>query len=855
VRRLSSELVLLSLILLMFGSLIVLDTNAVDFVAPNHFQTSVVWIADDVGWKAIWDTLDNDTGYDIAVSENNLLYVAGASGDDAILLQYSALGQQIWNTSWGGVGSECANAVVIDDTNSIYIAGYTTSGSVGEADAFISKYNQAGTLIWSQTWGGLGEDRAQGMCLGPGGEIYICGSSEDIVTSSKDIFVVSFDEDGNTLSETILVADGNQNASDISVTPTKVIYLAGTGQENEIADYDMMFVAIESNGSVRCTQFWGYSLDDSAYALGLRSDGNVLITGYYSRPGWAARYIEFDTNGSLVDELLLDPEEFIGGSFWGYDLLCTNDDSVSVVGKTTLGGEIFQTYGSWGASSTFYSQVTNVYYGIAENAYGEICVVGEGTFDLSTKFIRIENFRQFEGYTSDYDIIDIWSYSGDGVATDLTAADFTGNEVEEIVVVFYTIENWWIDVIDRGSLLWSYFPGGNVTQLSVQTGQFDSDIYSELLVRYRLANINETSLVALNNDGSVMWQWQGDLADREPILADLDSDYIDEVCLGLVNGIEVLESDSTLRWSIDSDANTTWTLYGSGDYDQDGQKDLVASKRSNVTIPATLECVVLDGDSNSIAQFSLLTTGVGLTTNSTGVALTLEMANFFGDEKLGFYYVTTDDGTNISEFIVNSMGEAIGYRSPWSEWRNKTWYDNCTIIIYDFNNDTLYEVLRMTPSWELYLMDSYGRIIWTSQAYPRLLWTPYDRNNDLLWDFDGDSRPDLITVMAFEYSQLENIDEIYLVDVQTGNKQYLYAGILGRAQCITDIDHDDVADIPVLDVYRVRLVKYGQYSYYYPYSFLATLVTLGLVFSTIAVGAWFVYDYARSLPTGANFKE
>ncbi len=845
----------MSIIFLIFGSLIVLDANATYPMSSNHFETLDVWIADDVGWKAIWDTLNNDTGYDIAVSDNNLLYVAGASGDDAILLQYNALGQQLWNRSWGGSGVECANAVVVDDLNSIYIAGYTTSGSVGEADAFIAKYNQAGNVIWSQTWGGSGEDRAQGMCLSPSGDIYICGSSEDIVTSSTDIFVASFDEDGTMLSETILVAEGNQSASDIRVTPTNVIYLAGTGQETETSDYDMMFVALESNGPVSFTQFWGYSLDDSAYALELCADGNILIAGYYSRPGWAARYVEFDVNGTFVDAILNEPEEFVGGSFWGYDLLCTSENSVSVVGKSLLGGEIVQISRTWGYSSTAYSDVTDVYYGIAQNMYGEICVVGAGTFDLSTKFIRIENFRQYEGYPSDYNIIDVWTYSGDGVATELTAADFTGDEVEEVVVVFYTIQDKWVEVISGGSLLWSYDPDGNVTQMSVQTAQFDSDTFSELLVRYRLANFNETSLVAVDSDGSVMWQWQGNLTDREPILADLDSDYFDEVCLELVDGIEVLESDSTVRWRVDSDVNTTWTMYDFGDYDQDGQTDIVVSKRSNATTPVTLECIVLDGDSNFIAQFPLKTTEIGLTTNSTGVALTIEMANFFGDEKLGFYYATTDDEIHISEFIVNSIGEVIGYSSPWSEWRNKTWYESCTVVIYDFDNDTLCEILRMTPSWDLYLMDSYGRIIWTTQAYPRLLWTPYDRNDDLLWDFDGDSRPDLITIMASDYSEIEHIDNVYLVDAQTGNKQYLYAGIWGRAQYITDVDNDNVADILVLDVYRVKVVKYGQYSYYYPDFFLTTLITLGFAFTIIAVGAWFIYDYARGLPTGANFKE
>ena len=120
----------------------------------------------------------------------------------------------------------------------------------------------------------------------------------------------------------------------------------------------------------------------------------------------------------------------------------------------------------------------------------------------------------------------------------MTVADFTGDEIEDVVAVFYTIEKWWVEIIDRGSLLWSYVPEGNVTQLNAQTAQFDSDAFSELLIQYKLANLDESLLVALDNNGSLLWQWHGNLTDQVPILADLDSDYSDEVCLDLVNGIQ-----------------------------------------------------------------------------------------------------------------------------------------------------------------------------------------------------------------------------------------------------------------------------------------------------------------------------
>jgi hypothetical protein len=853
VRRRSSNLALVSLFLVVLVSLIVVDSHAKTYPAPNQYEPSQIW-SNDYGWNAVWDTLENESGYDIAVSGNGLLYIAGQSGDDAILLQYDTLGQQLWNISWSGSGIECANAVVVDDTNAAYIAGYTTSWGAGGSDAFLAKYNQAGDIIWSRTWGATGEDKAQGMCIGPNGEIYICGSSDNAASASLDIFVVSFDTAGNILSETVLAADGDQEASDIRVASDGTIFLAGTGQKNDTSDFDMMFVALETDGSLLFTQFWGYSLNDSAYALEICEDGNILLTGHYSEPGWAAVYVEFNQTGSFVNALLYGPEEYTGGSFWGYDVICMPYNSAWIVGKGNSTGLVYQVSRDWGYHSESGWSIAEVYYGIAKGMNEEIYVVGEGTFDLSTTFVTIEGSYQFEDNNSDDEIIDEWLYSGDGVATQLTVADFTGDETKEVVVVFYTIEKWWVEIIEDGSLLWSYVPEGNVTQLSAQAAQFDSDVYSELLIRYRVATMNETQLVALDNDGSLLWRWHGNLTDQAPIITNLDLDQSDEVCLDLVNGVLVLESDSTIRWEINEDANTTWRIYDSGDYDQNGQSDIVASMRNGTTTPATLECMVLDGDGNIKVRFPLLSTEINGTTNCTGDALTIKMADFFGDENLGFYYATTDDDIHISEFIVNSLGNAIGYNSPRSEWRNLTWYESCRIIIYDFDGDSLSEVLRMTSGrylyWNLYLMDAYGRIRWISPAYPQLLWTPYGGSSDALWDFDGDSKPDIITVDTSEYSATQSIDYITLVNAQTGNSRYITVGIWGKAQYTTDIDGDGITDILVINVYRVSVVKYGQYNYNPPGSPMTALLVVIIIIAVVGVTAGLTLDHFRRLPPG-----
>jgi len=852
IRRSSSSLALASVLLLLSISVITLDLHQPIFVRANQFKTADAQMINELGWIAVWDTLQNDTGYGIDVSGNGLIYIAGVSSDDALLLKYDALGQQLWNRTWGGTGLECAYAVTVNAMNEAYIVGFTTSWGAGKSDAFIAKFDPYGNVLWSQTWGDSGEDKAQGVCSILTGEVYMCGSLENTATSSFDIFVVSYDSNGNIKSETVLEADGDQEASDIMISSDNTIFLAGTGQQNTESDFDMMLIALGSDGNEKFSEFWGYDLNDSAYALDIAEDGNILISGYYSQPGWAAAYIEFNSTGSVVDAKLYEPEEFEGESFWGYDIMCANYAAVYVVGKTTTSGRVYQINRNWGGEVITDSSVENVYFGIAQRPSEDIYLVGEGTFDLSTKFVRLEHYWPFSSPMYKDEIVNIWKYAGDGVASELTVADFTGDGVKEVVSVFYTIERQWVDVIENNTLLWSFLPGVNATQLSTRGAQLDTDPLSELLVWYRIANFSESSLVALDNDGSYLWHWQGNLTDQPPVIADLDSDQVDEICLGLVDGIELLGADSSVRWKIEGDANTTWSVYSSGDFNLDGRADLVTSMTDNSAIPSTLQCILLDATGTVLAQFPMLFRGVEGVGNATGDALTITMSNFFGESNLGFYYVTTNDSIHISELIVNSQGEPVGWSSPWSEWRNLTWYESSKVIICDINEDTVSEILRMTPYGDLYLMDSFGRIIWISHTFPNLLWMTPNSNSAYLSDFDGDTKPDLLTTTTIEATGLFQIEEICIIDPQTGYVRYLTLGSLGDAQSITDIDGDGTSEILVTNVYYVSVARYGVYQQpNWPYSIGALIIMLPII-AMIALVAVFFYDYSRKLSSNES---
>src|SRR5208283_4926307 len=88
----------------------------------------------------------------------------------------------------GGSGVDVGNAIALDASGAIYVAGYTystdfpvTAGALqfanaGSCDAFLFKLSPMGdTLLYATYLGGSGADTASGVALDSSGNVYLGG--------------------------------------------------------------------------------------------------------------------------------------------------------------------------------------------------------------------------------------------------------------------------------------------------------------------------------------------------------------------------------------------------------------------------------------------------------------------------------------------------------------------------------------------------------------------------------------------------------------------------------------------------------------------------------------------------------
>uniref|UniRef100_B8HS32 Hemolysin-type calcium-binding region n=1 Tax=Cyanothece sp. (strain PCC 7425 / ATCC 29141) TaxID=395961 RepID=B8HS32_CYAP4 len=252
-------------------------------------------------WRRQLGTSADDAAYEVTSDPYGLVYITGKTngnlngtnqGDsDAFVAKYNSGGTLLWARQLGTAAYDSANGVVADKYGLIYMTGSTTGAlsgiNKGTYDAFVAKYNSAGTLLWTKQLGTSAIDIAYGVASDPNGLIYIAGNTYGHLNGTNkggiDVFVAKYNSGGTRLWTQQLGTSASDFASGIASDPNGLIYIAGNtyGHLNGTnkGGSDAFVTKYDSGG----TRLWTRQLGTPAYdaAYGVTSDpyGLVYITG------------------------------------------------------------------------------------------------------------------------------------------------------------------------------------------------------------------------------------------------------------------------------------------------------------------------------------------------------------------------------------------------------------------------------------------------------------------------------------------------------------------------------------------------------------------------------------------------
>ncbi len=294
----------------------------------------------------IGDPNNQTLGYSLAVNSQGNAFLSGwcrgdgypvknafqatrASRDggwDAILTKFTADGTGIiFSTYLGGAdSSETGLALAVDKYDAAYVAGMTTSPDFplvnplrtlppGATEiAFLTKFNAAGSVIFSTFLGGAGIQQISGVAADPFGNAFVAGTTDSPnfpVTAGafqttlsggagRDAFVTKINSNGTAfVYSTFLGGTGDDAANAIALDTNGNAYVTGSTASTNFptknpiqarlrgTTNDIFITKLNSNGTalVYSTYLGGLS-NDVARAIAVDSRGNAYVAGETASP-------------------------------------------------------------------------------------------------------------------------------------------------------------------------------------------------------------------------------------------------------------------------------------------------------------------------------------------------------------------------------------------------------------------------------------------------------------------------------------------------------------------------------------------------------------------------------------------
>ncbi|HTN85818.1 MAG TPA: SBBP repeat-containing protein [Sorangium sp.] len=213
-----------------------------------------------------------------------------------------------WARLIGGAEEETATDVAVDSMGNVYVAG-SFKGAIslgedvliasGESDAFLVKFSSSGEYVWSRQLGGIHDESAYSLSVGPGGDPVVATIEIDFDPTLINLVLQQYNSDGE-LSWRRALGGGlcgivPTNVRSIAFAPDGDIVVAGdycgdvqfddAHVISNATDLSDVFVAKirTSDGSIDEVDGWvsAFGGDGAQYAIDVAADaaGNVIVVG------------------------------------------------------------------------------------------------------------------------------------------------------------------------------------------------------------------------------------------------------------------------------------------------------------------------------------------------------------------------------------------------------------------------------------------------------------------------------------------------------------------------------------------------------------------------------------------------
>jgi uncharacterized delta-60 repeat protein len=237
----------------------------------------------------------DDSPTALAVDGSNNVIVTGYSNGggsgrfvDYATIKYSSTGVPLWTNRYDGPTNrdDQAQAVVVDGSNCVIVTGHSESGP-SDHDYVTIKYSSAGTPLWTNRYSGPGNgyDYANALAVDSSNSVIVAGASYGS-GSSWDCTTLKYSSAGVPLWTNRYNGPGNSSDQALSVAVDRsdnVIVTGASARSNALPlNFDYATIKYSSTGTPLWTNRYNGpgNSDDEACVVAVDRSNNVIVTGY-----------------------------------------------------------------------------------------------------------------------------------------------------------------------------------------------------------------------------------------------------------------------------------------------------------------------------------------------------------------------------------------------------------------------------------------------------------------------------------------------------------------------------------------------------------------------------------------------
>ena len=230
---------------------------------------------------------------------------------DIFIAKYNASGTLLWARQAGGINSDLGNSVKFDNAGDVIVSGEfsgscsfnttTLVSQAGSIDAFVTKYDANGNLVWAKKGSGQYSDRGTGIAIDLQNNIYVSGMFSDTITFDvvhpntmmNSAFVIKLNTNGNEQwfrwlgSGTSISAGGinySSNGINIAGSFSGSLSFLGSGLPttiNPTLAFNIYVGRINISGNLEFLSSNGSDNEVTSTSIATKSNGDIVVGGNF----------------------------------------------------------------------------------------------------------------------------------------------------------------------------------------------------------------------------------------------------------------------------------------------------------------------------------------------------------------------------------------------------------------------------------------------------------------------------------------------------------------------------------------------------------------------------------------------